>query len=450
MLDYDVLIHFGAPKTGTTAIQQFCLGNQKTLVEYGIYYPDHPVDSNGISAGHTWFSKKILDGDEESAKNQLDKFASLARKKECVLLISSEALYGKAKAANRCLEGYKVGVIGWFRDPLEFFVSNYMQGVKRHGQKQKLADHCLNFLEGEHPYLDGAFLHEWADECGDDNCRIETYHRDEIRHKPLEYQFLEAIGIKRHEWGNFSKEEGFVNRGYVDSALELKRLLNHVFNEAQSSLDKEVDVLLQAFSDHSDETHWKLEDKLDARLVAELSKKFSTSNEALSARFPRLNLSGELEDDHATSERLLPDPVDLASALLYIKHSSPSLYGTIFYRVRDKVQAGGALFPVLKMADLLGISFSEAEGQRYPLNERSREILSRDDIKVPDCLREFGVYLERSGAYEDALMVTDLALAKRPAGEGIKRIKSRIEKKIRLSGAADVAEVRQRSEAYEQ
>lgn len=439
MLGYDVLVHFGAPKTGTTAIQKFCLENKKILMDYKIYYPEHPLDSNNISAGHTWFSKRILDGDESTAKKLLDEHVGLAKKKDCVLLISSEALYGKAEPARRCLEGYKVGVIGWFREPLSFFVSNYMQGVKRHGQKQKLADYCLNFLEGSHPYLDGKFLHEWADQFGDENCNINTYHRDEIAHTPLEYQFLEAIGIERSAWPSFFKEEGFINRGYVDSALELKRLLNHVVDDAQSSFDKEVDVLLQAFSDRSDEPHWKLEDKLDERFVAELSNKFRESNKVLSARFTKLQFVETLKVGHGASARALPEPVDLVTPLLYIKKFSPSLYESIFFRTQEMVKAKGAGYPLFKMADLLGIPFSEAESKRYPLNEEALKVLSRDNIQVPDCLREFGVHLERTGAYEDALTIMELALARRPAGEGIKRIKSRIEKKMKLSASHEAS-----------
>ncbi|MGM0695094.1 MAG: hypothetical protein ACQEUN_17095 [Pseudomonadota bacterium] len=433
MLGYDVLVHFGAPKTGTTAIQKFCLDNRKPLLEHGIYYPEHPLDSNNISAGHTWFAKRILDGDESGARKLLDEHVVLARKKDCVLLISSEALYGRAEAAKRCLQGYKVGVVGWFREPLSFFVSNYMQGIKRHGQKQKMEDYCLNFLEGSHPYLDGQFLHTWADQFGDRNCKINTYHRGEFAQTPLEYQFLSAIGVARSAWPEFSREEGFVNRGYVDSALELKRLLNHVINNPQSAHDKEADVLLQAFSDRSDEPHWELEDKLDARLFVELSKKFSESNKLLSARFPGLQLAEAPKADHGVSGRELADPVDIVAPLKYIKRASPSLYEFIFYRTHEKIVAGGSGYPLLKVADLLGISFSETMSKRHPLNDKTREALSRDNVKVPDCLREFGVHLERTGAYEDALTVMELALAWRPAGEGIKRIKSRIEKKIKLS-----------------
>lgn len=45
-------IHVGPPKTGTSAIQKWCLDNKTLLLGYGIYYPEHDVDPNGVSSGN--------------------------------------------------------------------------------------------------------------------------------------------------------------------------------------------------------------------------------------------------------------------------------------------------------------------------------------------------------------------------------------------------------------
>ena len=46
----DVIFHIGAPKTGSTAIQKFCLENRETLKEHGLYYPYHGVDVSDLKS----------------------------------------------------------------------------------------------------------------------------------------------------------------------------------------------------------------------------------------------------------------------------------------------------------------------------------------------------------------------------------------------------------------
>jgi hypothetical protein len=56
---YDVVFHIGAPKTGASAIQKFLLENRQALKSLGFYYPEHALDENGVSGGHTGFGLKI-------------------------------------------------------------------------------------------------------------------------------------------------------------------------------------------------------------------------------------------------------------------------------------------------------------------------------------------------------------------------------------------------------
>ena len=50
--DYDVVLHIGAPKTGTSAIQAYLSAHREQLSEAGYRYPRHPVDENNIGGGH--------------------------------------------------------------------------------------------------------------------------------------------------------------------------------------------------------------------------------------------------------------------------------------------------------------------------------------------------------------------------------------------------------------
>ncbi|MDN3526608.1 hypothetical protein QWY79_15155 [Halomonas sabkhae] len=424
--DYDVIVHFGAPKTGTTAIQKFCLENRQTLKKHGVYYPEHPLDSNKVSAGHVGFSKRILDGEEDEAIKFLEKFVALAKKEKCTLLLSSEALYGKAEVARRCLKGYKVGVLGWFREPVDFFVSNYMQGVKRHGQTRKLTDFCLNFVEGSHPYLDGSFLHDWADQFDDENCDIKFYDRSALPDFPLEYQLLSSLGIDSSKWSAFNKEEGFVNRSYVSSALELKRLINNVVGDSHASLNKEVDVLLQEYSDQTNEPHWQARNELDDELSTKLFQKFEKTNLKLKNRFSSLASLGSRDLSVNQDSDALPEPISLAEPLKHIRSKSPDSYRLLFECVKEKISEGGRGYPLLKLADLMGASFSEPAYPASLLSSRAYTVLSNEKSREADYLREFALTLETLGYYQDALQVIDTASSLRPKGKGILKIRNRL------------------------
>ena len=66
--NYDVIIHIGAPKTGSSALQKFFIENQAILGELGFHYPNHSLDENGISGGHSDLALKLIDKKDEEAK----------------------------------------------------------------------------------------------------------------------------------------------------------------------------------------------------------------------------------------------------------------------------------------------------------------------------------------------------------------------------------------------
>ena len=48
-----IIIHVGPAKTGTSALQYFLLRNRNELKKVGYYYPEHRIDENDISGGHS-------------------------------------------------------------------------------------------------------------------------------------------------------------------------------------------------------------------------------------------------------------------------------------------------------------------------------------------------------------------------------------------------------------
>ena len=89
----DVIFHIGAPKTGSTAIQKFCLENRETLKEHGLYYPNHGVDKNGISGGHSSLGQALIENRLDDAATILGNYVKEAKDDNCVLLLSAESIF---------------------------------------------------------------------------------------------------------------------------------------------------------------------------------------------------------------------------------------------------------------------------------------------------------------------------------------------------------------------
>jgi hypothetical protein len=125
-------------------------------------------------------------------------------------------------------------VIGWFRSPLEAFVSNHNQTIKRHFSTKRLDDICESLPLGQGmPHFTGRYLLDWADLLGDGNCYFIPYD-DNLRllKTSIEKQWLMALGVEKSKFNNFSFSNTKVNSSYLPEALELKRLLNYVLDES--------------------------------------------------------------------------------------------------------------------------------------------------------------------------------------------------------------------------
>jgi hypothetical protein len=47
----DVVLHIGAPKCGSSAIQRFCVSRREALLQHGYYYPEHSLDASMLGSG---------------------------------------------------------------------------------------------------------------------------------------------------------------------------------------------------------------------------------------------------------------------------------------------------------------------------------------------------------------------------------------------------------------
>ena len=137
-MNIKVFIHLGPPKTATSAIQNWMQQNRDSLMQQGIYYPEHHLDKNGVSSGNVL---NIFDRTNDKAllisKTKVEKVLAQCKQNNCkVLLLSSEFFFFQVE--NLLTVFPEAKLISYVRFPLEVIESSYNQAVKRHNQTQPL------------------------------------------------------------------------------------------------------------------------------------------------------------------------------------------------------------------------------------------------------------------------------------------------------------------------
>ncbi|MCW4151727.1 hypothetical protein OM427_19610 [Halomonas sp. 18H] len=433
--DYDVVVHVGAPKTGSSAIQKFCLENGKNLLKEGFYYPKHALDVNGISGGHAMVSAPLLKGNKEEAQQNFDKLLKEARGRNAILLLSSEGIYRLSDQFKELTEGLSVKVVGFFRDPLESILSNYNQSVKRHFSTAKLTDFCKRILHSGSGNLSGAHLIAWVDTFGNENCDFQTYTKERLHTSSVEKRFLSAVGVSSLKAEKFLLGGGNVNKSYTPSALELKRLLNHVLGEDARELNSEVDWFLQGYSDKSEERYPEITDLLDAHTVNALCDTFEPSNLALRDRFGWKDASfgdyARLRDALVSTAMSPMTIVTPGVPLQKLCDKKPEVAEQLKDLVALRLKSNKASFSMMKLADLFNISINEKSHASALLPQKRLKVFLEEGTEPADFLRELSLMMESAGNLVAAERLIERARELRPWGGGIKTIHSRIKKERR-------------------
>ncbi|WP_298636815.1 hypothetical protein [uncultured Umboniibacter sp.] len=259
MVNKTIYIHVGPGKTGTSAIQ-YWLNSHRDLLksEFGVWYPAHAIDSNGVSDGNR---AELLSIDEQGEfKVDAAKIQRLIAQFEASnyrsLVFSSERFYRHIPELARLLP--QARFVFYVRNQIEIFESNYNQSVKRHGQFKPIdTERAVRFRvlrqvgelinKGLLPQLD-----------------LRPYGAELFSGGNLVTDFLSAIDV------NVSVEDRGVNHSYSFEALEFKRAANYF---CSPELSVEVDRACQAiaadaegYSLLNEQTHRLLSNNLAAEL----------------------------------------------------------------------------------------------------------------------------------------------------------------------------------------
>ena len=180
-----LLVHIGAHKTGTTAIQKSCHSGRRGLARAGVIYPR--CNWYHYAQHRLAFAMRgMRDPDTNAVPDLQQELAALqdaiaAAPENAQILISSEEFFAAAPAAiarlHAALAGVQTRILAVTRRPDALFLSMYNQNVKspQNGFHRRVEAFLEDPLKLHRDMNQRACVENWADAFGDDALLLRRY-----------------------------------------------------------------------------------------------------------------------------------------------------------------------------------------------------------------------------------------------------------------------------------
>lgn len=237
-------LHIGTPKTGTSAIQNFCVKNRDTLEKQGLYYPDFGFrfTSSHANRNGAFYINNIFDDQknrmyEEENKVRREGMEKLQKAFEDhdTILLSDEGFWNHEKMdadgwkelLEQCNEmGVQLKPIVYLRRQDEVIQSYWSQKVKEINLKSSLS----NYIDsGKYTKFNLDYyskLQEITSVIGKENIIVKVYEKGQYQGKngTLISDFFSIFDLDISK--GYVEEGAQKNRSLYGTYLEAKRLLN--------------------------------------------------------------------------------------------------------------------------------------------------------------------------------------------------------------------------------
>lgn len=425
-----VCIHIGAPKTGSSAIQNFLRNNRSKLEKCGYFYPEHRTDKNDVSGGHSELGRAVIDGNLHAASAIADQWLEEARARKLTLLVSAEALYGRVEETRKVFSGQDVQILAYFRNPIESLVSNHNQSIKRHYGRFLLAEFLERRAHPDNRGVNGEVFLDWIAAFGRKAVKVRPYDPKAFKGERIEYDFLDMLAVQNYTARSFRLEKRLINTSYTPGALELKRLLNFVLDTQAPKVGAEIDWALQQYSDRTNVKISAAEKEpipVDSGVLNDLVESFRPALEKMSAEvlencptgfWQPVTVVGVEAGEASLELREVIQAYDylqgsIPKTMLWVKGSVVSLI--------DGKPPSELPFAVHKLATVMGVPFREPNPKTVKpmVVDRAVNAVLSDRAQNADYLRELAILLAAQDFLPEAVKVIEKARSLRPNGLGI-------------------------------
>ncbi|MCJ9430789.1 hypothetical protein [Kordiimonas marina] len=211
-----IYLHIGTHKTGTTAIQHYCLENRDRLLRHGIFWPDEQLPRHLYQ--HSYLAQFVRDGNLAAAGDYIGRAVRDAEAAGATSLLLSGEGFSQLEddgisAVFELLNGHEVEVIVYFRNIRHYAISMLHQRLKSARQMPDLST-MLEALRKKLNYTD--FLKRWEASAGASHVTVRCYDQEKNR---LYASFLDILGLPADALPQPSKSQA-TNRS-LDLATQL-------------------------------------------------------------------------------------------------------------------------------------------------------------------------------------------------------------------------------------
>lgn len=300
-----LVLHIGAAKCGSSAIQDYLAVNHDTLARAGILVPGQELDINGKVMGQQiWFMEHIAQREDrqEVLRNRLAALsAHMDQLGQSTLIVSAENIANHPSLASSMAAasvGFDVRIVYYVRRQDSYFLSAWQQWhQKRHPSlMQYLADH--GGTEANWDQL----IQPWEDVFGHDRIKLRLFRRDKLHNGDVVDDFFHMLQLPQD---GCIPLVGHSNRSFDDHIGEMAHRIRDVFSGPHDNEFYAVIArLLGAHAFKSGSSSHLL--TLDQR--REFLKRYEESNESLKKRFfPELGSEPLFEQPNEADVRILSD-----------------------------------------------------------------------------------------------------------------------------------------------
>lgn len=227
-----LILHIGANKTGSSAVQAFLRLNATELARSGLFVAPSDLSLDGeITGQHVWFVEELL-GDITAGRRRVarrvDKLMTGVGDGER-LLISAENL-SNGVGAERLFSGfaknYDVRVVFYVRRQDELLLSSWQQWESKiSGDFWAWLTDCVG-IRGDWRSV----LQAWENVVPRNNITVRIYERSRMPNGDVIADFAQALGLSER-LSELKRPEGVINASYADAVVELAKGNRALFHD---------------------------------------------------------------------------------------------------------------------------------------------------------------------------------------------------------------------------
>ena len=226
-----LILHIGANKTGSSAIQTFLRLNHKALGAMGILVPDRELGTTSrVTGEHVFAFQELI---SKSNRAEIDsRLRALAQNDAGTVICSAENLSNGANFQHfaKSLSGLDCKVVLYIRRQDELLTSTWQQwNSKNETDLNAWLLLALQRLGHWHRCIDG-----WENVAGQGNVIVRVFQRADLVNGDVVDDFIDCCGLKDPA-GGFKRSTGTVNPSYSDLITPVVSGSKFIFNGAHDN-----------------------------------------------------------------------------------------------------------------------------------------------------------------------------------------------------------------------